>query len=174
MDLNWCPVCEQHIPLAWESSLYCSERCKKADAMASAQPSSLGGGAYPSFDFEPLGSNKKRNTSVAYTSPLSSPSLSGFQYPTTGNSNSHHFSPSATYPSPPTSPLTMYLDHKTTSGRMSPPLFSLGLPATSLSTTEMTATTVGGVVNGGYNHALRRMSNASQHSISSKKGGFFW
>ncbi|KAG0055177.1 hypothetical protein BGZ90_005799, partial [Linnemannia elongata] len=47
MDLNWCPVCEQHIPLAWESSLYCSDRCKKADALASQSTATGAAAGYP-------------------------------------------------------------------------------------------------------------------------------
>ncbi|KAF9348595.1 hypothetical protein BGX34_002388 [Mortierella sp. NVP85] len=104
MDLNWCPVCEQHIPLAWESSLYCSDRCKKADAMAT-HPAL--GYEYPA-DLQSFPRQKN--------SPTSSPTLTGFSPAATSN-----------YPSPPTSPMTSYAYNKTTaSGRISPPAFSLG------------------------------------------------
>ncbi|KAF8939586.1 hypothetical protein EDD21DRAFT_414345 [Dissophora ornata] len=102
MDLNWCPVCEQHIPLAWESSLYCSDRCKKADALAT-HPAL--GYAYPA-DLQSF--PRQKNSSY---SPLPSPTLAS--------------SPNA-YPSPPTSPMTNYVYN---SGRISPPAFTLGHPA---------------------------------------------
>ncbi|KAG0246030.1 hypothetical protein B0O80DRAFT_453573 [Mortierella sp. GBAus27b] len=113
MDLNWCPVCEQHIPLAWESSLYCSDRCKKADAMAS-HPAL--GYTYPA-DLQSF--PRQKNAS----SPTSSPTL------TSVNPAS-----SSAYPSPPTSPMTSYVYNKTTSGRISPPAFSLGHAAGSTTT----------------------------------------
>ncbi|KAF9898688.1 hypothetical protein BX616_003715 [Lobosporangium transversale] len=153
MDLNWCPVCEQHIPLAWESSLYCSERCKNADALAS---SSIGGypTEMPSFS---RGSQKKSmtsSTSPSY-SPLSSPSLIGINStPATTASNNM-------YPSPPTSPMGNYIYNKTSGhGRISPPLFTLDQPA----------------VTPAYDLQLRRKSTttvvAPQYAVPSKKGFF--
>ncbi|KAI1321835.1 hypothetical protein EDD11_000111 [Mortierella claussenii] len=146
MDLNWCPVCEQHIPLAWESSLYCSDRCKKADAMAS-HPAL--GYAYPA-DLQTF--PRQKNSSH---SPLSSPTLS---------------SSSTAYPSPPTSPMTNYIYNKTTtSGRISPPSFSLGHPAAG--------------AHNDYLEMRRRSATGPQYimtttttttSTANKKGGFFW
>ncbi|KAG9062678.1 hypothetical protein KI688_004982 [Linnemannia hyalina] len=148
MDLNWCPVCEQHIPLAWESSLYCSDRCKKADAMASHTDL---GYKYPA-DLQGFPRQKS-----ASSSPMSSPTLSGV------NSSSHN-----AYPSPPTSPMTNYLYNKTSSGRISPPSFSLGHPA----------------AHHGAEYAdLRRksatgpqytMTTTTTSTATNKKGGFFW
>ncbi|KAF9952028.1 hypothetical protein BGZ65_005588 [Modicella reniformis] len=109
MDLNWCPVCEQHIPLAWESSLYCSDRCKKADVMAS-HPAL--GYTYPA-DLQSF----PRQKNSAH-SPMSSPTLTSISPAS-----------SSAYPSPPTSPMTNYVYNKTSSGRISPPAFSLGHPA---------------------------------------------
>ncbi|GJJ74321.1 hypothetical protein EMPS_06679 [Entomortierella parvispora] len=149
MDLNWCPVCEQHIPLAWEASLYCSDRCKKADAMAT-HPTL--GYAYPA-DLQTFPRAK-----TAASSPLSSPTLTSFN------------SSSAVYPSPPTSPSTNYLYHKTTSGRISPPAFSLGHPATTTT-----------ISNQNYLDLRRKSSTGPQYSTNistttsnSKKGGYFW
>ncbi|KAF8976628.1 hypothetical protein BGZ46_008110 [Entomortierella lignicola] len=133
MDLNWCPVCEQHIPLAWESSLYCSDRCKKADAMAT-HPAL--GYSYPD-DLQTFPRQK--------SSPMSSPTLSSI------NSSSN------TYPSPPTSPMTNYIYNKTSSGRISPPSFSLG--------------------SNDYLEMRRRSPTGPQYmmttSTASKKGNFF-
>ncbi|KAG0003801.1 hypothetical protein BGZ79_011087 [Entomortierella chlamydospora] len=115
MDLNWCPVCEQHIPLAWESSLYCSERCKKADASRTAYPSEI-----QSF---PRNSQKNSFASPSF-SPLSSPSLAGYSSSTAAPTSS-------AYPSPPTSPMSNYVYNKTSNhGGISPPSFSLGQPVT--------------------------------------------
>ncbi|KAF9429654.1 hypothetical protein BGZ76_001153 [Entomortierella beljakovae] len=113
MDLNWCPVCEQHIPIAWESSLYCSDRCKKADASLSAYPSEA-----QSF------TRNNQRSSVSYASPsykpISSPSLTGY--------HSTSSAPNA-YPSPPTSPMSNYVYNKTSNHNgISPPSFSLGQP----------------------------------------------
>ncbi|KAF9021601.1 hypothetical protein BGZ52_001613 [Haplosporangium bisporale] len=117
MDLNWCPVCEQHIPLAWETSLYCSDRCKQADAMASSAQHGLNG----SFPAQMQSFSRQRN-SGSY-SPLSSPTLVGVKISS---------SASSVYPSPPTSPMSNYLYNKTSSGRISPPAFSLGAANTDL------------------------------------------
>ncbi|KAG0235029.1 hypothetical protein B0O80DRAFT_492370 [Mortierella sp. GBAus27b] len=121
MDLSWCPVCEQHIPIAWESSLYCSERCKKADAAASSH---TGLGAYPG-ELQSFPRNQRTSISSPSYSPLSSPSLLGVNstIPATAAST-------GAYPSPPTSPMSNYMYNKTSShGRISPPTFSLGQPA---------------------------------------------
>ncbi|KAF9091131.1 hypothetical protein BGX29_005314 [Mortierella sp. GBA35] len=151
MDLNWCPVCEQHIPLAWESSLYCSDRCKKADALAS-HPAL--GYAYPA-DLQTFPRQK--------TSPMSSPTLSSVN--STSNSNSN------AYPSPPTSPMTNYLYNKTSSGRISPPSFSLGHPAAHHA------------AGSDYLDMRRKSTTGPQYtmtttttttSTANKKGGFFW
>ncbi|KAF9107724.1 hypothetical protein BGX27_008633 [Mortierella sp. AM989] len=148
MDLNWCPVCEQHIPLAWESSLYCSERCKKADALAS-RPS------YPS-EMQSFSRNNQRS-SISYTSPsfspLSSPSLAGI--------NSSTKAAAGAYPSPPTSPMSNYVYNKTSNhGGISPPSFSLGQPVTP-----------------SYDLQLRRKSTTTisvpQYTMSATKKGFF-
>ncbi|KAG0327128.1 hypothetical protein BG004_002822 [Podila humilis] len=143
MDLNWCPVCEQHIPLAWESSLYCSDRCKQADAMStSMMPQELNN----VFSRQ----HHQQRNSVSY-SPMSSPTLVGVK---SSSSTSGH----SLYPSPPTSP-NGYLYNKTSSsGRISPPAFSLGggqdmLEFRRKSTISLTSTTTSG-------------SNA--------KKGFFW
>ncbi|KAF9920904.1 hypothetical protein FBU30_009131 [Linnemannia zychae] len=134
MDLNWCPVCEQHIPLAWESSLYCSDRCKKADALAS-HPAL--GYSYPA-DLQTFPRQKASN------SPMSSPTLSSV----------------SSYPSPPTSPMTNnYLYNKTTSGRISPPSFSLAAAEDS----RRKSTT-------GSQYTLTSTTNTA----TNKKGGFFW
>ncbi|KAG0285201.1 hypothetical protein BGZ96_010507 [Linnemannia gamsii] len=145
MDLNWCPVCEQHIPLAWESSLYCSDRCKKADAMAAHTGL---GYKYPD-DLQAF----PRQKSSATNSPMSSPTLS---------------SVNSTYPSPPTSPMTNnYLYNKTSSGRISPPSFSLGHPAANN-------------IHGAEYADLRRKSTTgpqytmTTNTATTKKGGFFW
>ncbi|KAF9384218.1 hypothetical protein CPB97_005846 [Podila verticillata] len=133
MDLNWCPVCEQHIPLAWETSLYCSDRCKQADAMASSAQHGLNG----SFPAQMQSFSRQRN-SASY-SPLSSPTLTGVK---TSSSSS------SVYPSPPTSPMSNYLYNKTSSGRISPPAFSLGAANTDMvefrrkSTVSMTTSTM--------------------------------
>ncbi|KAG9326985.1 hypothetical protein KVV02_006462 [Mortierella alpina] len=144
MDLNWCPVCEQHIPLAWESSLYCSDRCKKADALAS-HPAL--GYAYPA-DLQTFPRQKS-------ASPQSSPTLTSIN----PSSNA--------YPSPPTSPMTNYIYNKTSSGRISPPSFSLGHPAAQGSNDTL---------------EMRRKSTTGPHQYTmttssttvNKKGGFFW
>jgi len=88
---------------------------------------------------------------------MSSPTLSSV------NSSSHN-----TYPSPPTSPMTNYLYNKTSSGRISPPSFSLGHPA----------------AHHGAEYAdLRRksttgpqytMTTTTTSTATNKKGGFFW
>ncbi|KAG0227861.1 hypothetical protein BGW42_002552 [Actinomortierella wolfii] len=144
MDLNWCPVCEQHIPLAWESSLYCSDRCKKADALSS-HPAL--GYAYPA-DLQSF--PQKRSPSL---SPVSSPTLTSLS--TSNNA----------YPSPPTSP-NQYLYNKTSSThRISPPAFSLGNSAMvdlrRKSTTQL----------GNQGHS---MMIQSQGTTTSSKKGFFW
>ncbi|KAF9365548.1 hypothetical protein BGX34_009586 [Mortierella sp. NVP85] len=113
MDLSWCPVCEQHIPIAWESSLYCSERCKKADAASSSFSGQL-----QSFP------RNQRTSSPSY-SPLSSPSLLSV-----GSTIPAAAASTGAYPSPPTSPMSNYMYNKTSNhGRISPPTFSLGQPA---------------------------------------------
>ncbi|KAF9926788.1 hypothetical protein FBU30_003699 [Linnemannia zychae] len=150
MDLNWCPVCEQHIPLAWESSLYCSDRCKKADALAS-QSTATG---YPGQMDSLLGRNQRASISSPSYSPLSSPTLSGFQ------SNN-----SSVYPSPPTSPMNNYVYNKTSAhGRISPASFSLGQPAAP-------------ATGAGYDLELRRKSlttmAAPQYSMNVKKNNFW-
>ncbi|KAI1316127.1 hypothetical protein EDD11_010441 [Mortierella claussenii] len=126
MDLNWCPVCEQHIPLAWESSLYCSERCKKADALASSSAA-----GYPAQmpSFPRAHQRNSISLSSPPYSPLSSPSLMGVN---PAHSTSSATGVNSTYPSPPTSPMSNYVYNKTSGqGRISPPSFSLGQPATS-------------------------------------------
>ncbi|KAG0371317.1 hypothetical protein BC939DRAFT_457033 [Gamsiella multidivaricata] len=150
MDLNWCPVCEQHIPLAWESSLYCSDRCKKADAAASNS------GLYPAKM-----QSFSRNQRTSISSPLSSPSLGGVNSSTSATS---------TYPSPPTSPMSNYVYNNISAhGRISPPSFSLGQPASA---------TAGAA---GYDLQLRRKSATTiavpQYTTSTSaanKKGFFW
>ncbi|KAG0043788.1 hypothetical protein BGZ83_011017 [Gryganskiella cystojenkinii] len=153
MDLNWCPVCEQHIPLAWESSLYCSDRCKKADA-AATQPAL--GYAYPA-DLQTFPRNQQRKSisSPSY-SPLSSPTLTGVSGSAAG-----------AYPSPPTSPMSNYIYNKTSNqGKISPPSFSLGHPATT--------------VTGNFNYDLEMRRKSQQYSLTSSqnnnnnKKGFFW
>ncbi|KAF8937281.1 hypothetical protein EDD21DRAFT_383093 [Dissophora ornata] len=154
MDLNWCPVCEQHIPLAWESSLYCSDRCKKADALASTSQGL--GYAYPA-EMQSFSRNQRSPISSPSYSPLSSPSLVGFNSSTAAQSSS-----SNAYPSPPTSPMSNYVYNKTSGhGRVSPPSFSLGQPAA-------------------YDLQLRRKStttiSAPQYTMSTSsanKKGFF-
>ncbi|KAG0048037.1 hypothetical protein BGZ83_006944 [Gryganskiella cystojenkinii] len=144
MDLNWCPVCEQHIPLAWEASLYCSDRCKKADAMAT-HPAL--GYAYPA-DLQAF----PKNASGSY-SPLSSPTLTSYKSSTS----------SAVYPSPPTSPTTNYLYNKTSSsGRISPPAFSLG-PTAAHQDLRRKSTT-----------PQYLTSTTTTATTANKKGGFFW
>ncbi|KAF9352699.1 hypothetical protein BGX26_009509 [Mortierella sp. AD094] len=147
MDLNWCPVCEQHIPLAWESSLYCSDRCKKADASRTAYPSEI-----QSF------SRNNQRSSISFASPsfspLSSPSLAGYNSSTAASTSS-------AYPSPPTSPMSNYVYNKTSNhGGISPPSFSLGQPVTP-----------------SYDLQLRRKSTTTisvpQYSTTSSKKGFF-
>ncbi|KAF9351143.1 hypothetical protein BGX26_010786 [Mortierella sp. AD094] len=138
MDLNWCPVCEQHIPLAWESSLYCSDRCKKADAMAS-HPAL--GYSYPD-DLQTFPRQK--------SSPTSSPTL------TSVNSSTN------AYPSPPTSPMTNYIYNKTTSGRISPPSFSLGAGNNDFLEMSRKSTT-------GPQYTMTTTT-----STANKKGNFFW
>ncbi|KAF9984768.1 hypothetical protein BGZ65_012649 [Modicella reniformis] len=154
MDLNWCPVCEQHIPLAWESSLYCSERCKKADAIASSSHSGLS--AYPG-ELQSFPRNQ-RSLSPSY-SPLPSPSLMGVN-----STLSSAAASTSAYPSPPTSPMSNYMFNKTSGhGRISPPTFSLGQPST-------------------YDLQLHRKSTAMvavpqynmTGSSSANKKGFFW
>ncbi|KAF9198553.1 hypothetical protein BGZ49_000594 [Haplosporangium sp. Z 27] len=156
MDLNWCPVCEQHIPLAWESSLYCSERCKKADAVASSRS------AFPS-EMQSFSRSSERNSSSYASpsfSPMSSPLIgkSSHQYST----NTTTVSSSNTYPSPPTSPMSNYVYNKTSNhGGISPPSFSLGQPITP-----------------SYDLQLRRKSTTTisvpQYTMSSaSKKGFF-
>ncbi|KAG0084955.1 hypothetical protein BGZ93_006051 [Podila epicladia] len=152
MDLNWCPVCEQHIPLAWESSLYCSDRCKKADALAT-HPAL--GYSYPA-DLQSF-PHRKNST----YSPLSSPTLTSVNSSSSSSNNSIN-----TYPSPPTSPMTNYIYNKTSSGRISPPSFSLGHPA------------------GNDYLEMRRKSTGPQYTMSTStttsvsannaKKGFFW
>ncbi|KAG0364759.1 hypothetical protein BC939DRAFT_446376 [Gamsiella multidivaricata] len=139
MDLNWCPVCEQHIPLAWESSLYCSDRCKKADAMASHP--ALG------YTYPPDLQTFPRQKTSTY-SPLSSPTLTSVS------------SSAAAYSSPPTSPMTNYVYNKTSSGRISPPAFSLGHPADVESRRKSPA---------GPQYTM-----TTTMSTANKKGGFFW
>ncbi|KAF9317182.1 hypothetical protein BG003_001106 [Podila horticola] len=144
MDLNWCPVCEQHIPLAWESSLYCSDRCKQADAMASSAQHGLNG----NFPAQMQSFSRQRNS--VSCSPLSSPTLAGVK--------TSSASASGMYPSPPTSPMSSYLYNKTSSGRISPPPFSLGAANTDLL-------------------EFRRKSTVSMTTSvmsSSAKKGFFW
>ncbi|KAF9579907.1 hypothetical protein BGW38_003650 [Lunasporangiospora selenospora] len=151
MDLNWCPVCEQHIPVAWESSLYCSDRCRKADALAT-HPSL--GYSYPAD----LQSFPRNSSSSSSSSPLSSPTLTSIN--STG-----------TYPSPPTSPMTNYIYNKTSSGRISPPSFSLGHSAT---------TTANAQHNFDPLDMRRKSTTGPQYMMTSatnsasKKGGFFW
>jgi len=150
MDLNWCPVCEQHIPLAWEASLYCSDRCKKADAIAT-HPAL--GYAYPA-DLQTFPRSK-----TAANTPHSSPTLTSFN------------SSSAVYPSPPTSPTTNYLYNKTTSsGRISPPAFSLGHPAT----TTMISNQNYLDLRRKYTTGPHYSTNTSTTASNNKKGGFFW
>ncbi|KAG0203586.1 hypothetical protein BGX28_004189 [Mortierella sp. GBA30] len=91
------------------------------------------------------------------SSPQSSPTLTSIN------------SPSNAYPSPPTSPMSNYIYNKTSSGRISPPSFSLGHPAATAQ---------------GSNDflELRRKSTGPQQytmttstaSSANKKGGFFW
>ncbi|KAK3816858.1 MAG: hypothetical protein J3R72DRAFT_460898 [Linnemannia gamsii] len=154
MDLNWCPVCEQHIPLAWESSLYCSDRCKKADALASQPTTSAAAAGYPGQMMMMMESfpGRQQRSSIS-SSPLSSPTLSGIK-------STSSYSSSA-YPSPPTSPMSNYVYNNTSAhGRISPASFSLGQPATS-----------------GYDLELRRKSlttmAAPQYSMATKKGSFW-
>ncbi|KAG0329661.1 hypothetical protein BGZ99_000876 [Dissophora globulifera] len=126
MDLNWCPVCEQHIPVAWESSLYCSDRCKRADELTSQ--SGLGYTYPPEMQSFPRNSQGKTLSSPCY-SPLSSPSLMGLGSATSSTGASALPAITA-YPSPPTSPMSHYVYDKTSGqGRLSPSSFSLGQPA---------------------------------------------
>ncbi|GJJ78788.1 hypothetical protein EMPS_11147 [Entomortierella parvispora] len=155
MDLNWCPVCEQHIPLAWESSLYCSDRCKKADAIA--HPSL--GYAYPD-DLQTFPRNQQRK-SISLSSPLSSPTLTGM-----GSSTGLSSSGSA-YPSPPTSPMSNYVYNKTShQNKISPPSFSLGHSAVA--------------VTGNFNYDLEMRRKSQPYSLTTtgtnnnNKKGFFW
>ncbi|KAG0291877.1 hypothetical protein BGZ96_004779 [Linnemannia gamsii] len=156
MDLNWCPVCEQHIPLAWESSLYCSDRCKKADALGS-QSTATGAAAagYPGQMMDNFpGRNQRTSISSPSYSPLSSPTLAGL------NSTS-------LYPSPPTSPMSNYVYNNTSAyGRISPASFSLGQPAHAA-----------GATGAGYDLELRRKSlttmAAPQYSMNTKKSNFW-
>ncbi|KAG0374807.1 hypothetical protein BGX24_009907 [Mortierella sp. AD032] len=149
MDLNWCPVCEQHIPLAWESSLYCSDRCKKADALASHTGL---GYSYPAD----LQSFPRQKTT---TSPMSSPTLTSI------NSSS-------AYPSPPTSPMTSnYINNKTTpAGRISPPLFSLGHPAAA----HYQGADYNDFRRKSTTGPQYTMTTSTTTSTANKKGGFFW
>ncbi|KAF9022996.1 hypothetical protein CPC16_003398 [Podila verticillata] len=153
MDLNWCPVCEQHIPLAWESSLYCSDRCKKADALAT-HPGL--GYSYPAD----LQSFPHRKNSIY--SPLSSPTLTSVNSSSSSSSSTIN---NNTYPSPPTSPMTNYIYNKTTtSGRISPPSFSLGHPANDY--LEMRRKSTG---------PQYTMSTSTTTSVTANaKKGFFW
>ncbi|KAF8933391.1 hypothetical protein BGZ47_010885 [Haplosporangium gracile] len=158
MDLNWCPVCEQHIPLAWESSLYCSDRCKKADALASQSTATGAAARYPGqmmMDSFP-GRHQRTSVSSPSYSPLSSPTLAGLN--STGSSSG--------YPSPPTSPMSNYVYNTTSAyGRISPASFSLGQPAAA------------GATGAGYNLELRRKSlttmAAPQYSMITKKSNFW-
>ncbi|KAF9179096.1 hypothetical protein BGZ51_007173 [Haplosporangium sp. Z 767] len=151
MDLNWCPVCEQHIPLAWESSLYCSDRCKKADAMAS-HPAL--GYAYPD-DLQSF--PRQKNT------PMSSPTLTGVNSTMTSTST---MASSGAYPSPPTSPMTNYIYNKTAStGSISPPSFSLGHPAAgSAADIEMRRKSTAG----------RQYTMTTTAAATNKKSSFLW
>ncbi|KAG0341678.1 hypothetical protein BG000_008368 [Podila horticola] len=153
MDLNWCPVCEQHIPLAWESSLYCSDRCKKADALAT-HPAL--GYSYPAD----LQSFPHRKNSIY--SPLSSPTLTSVNSSSSSNAIINN---NNTYPSPPTSPMTNYIYNKTTtSGRISPPSFSLGHPASN-DYLEMRRKSTG---------PQYTMNTSTSVSANNAKKGFFW
>ncbi|KAF9902808.1 hypothetical protein EC991_004543 [Linnemannia zychae] len=152
MDLNWCPVCEQHIPLAWESSLYCSDRCKKADALASQTTATDAAAGYPGQMMMDAFPGRHQRSSIS-SSPLSSPILAGL-------SSTSPYSTS-TYPSPPISPSSNYVYNNTSAhGRISPASFSLGQPATS-----------------GYDLELRRKSlttmAAPQYSMAAKKSNFW-
>ncbi|KAG0205459.1 hypothetical protein BGX33_007895 [Mortierella sp. NVP41] len=150
MDLNWCPVCEQHIPLAWESSLYCSDRCKKADALASQSNTGSAAGYPGQMIMESFPRHQRSSISSPSHSPLSSPTLAGL------NSTS-------SYPSPPISLMSNYVYNTTSAyGRISPASFSLGQPA------------AGGA---GYDLELRRKSlttmAAPQYSMNTKKSNFW-
>ncbi|KAG0267270.1 hypothetical protein BG011_007681 [Mortierella polycephala] len=156
MDLNWCPVCEQHIPLAWESSLYCSERCKQADEHASSPAL---GYSYPAeMQSFPRNNNRRNSPIMSLSSPMSSPTLTAVS-PNSNNNNNN-----AAYPSPPTSPMSNYLYNKTSSsGRVSPPAFSLGHPAYDLELRRKSTTTI----------AAPQYMMPSTTSSSAKKG-LFW
>ncbi|KAF9431112.1 hypothetical protein BGZ94_008887 [Podila epigama] len=158
MDLNWCPVCEQHIPLAWESSLYCSDRCKKADALAT-HPAL--GYSYPA-DLQSF----PRQKNTAY-SPLSSPTLTSVNSMSGPPSSLHHSN--SAYPSPPTSPTTAsYMYNKTTApGRISPPSFSLGHPANSDNLEIRRKSTTGP-------QYMMQTSTTTTGAVNGAKKGFFW
>ncbi|KAF9957544.1 hypothetical protein BGZ72_001689 [Mortierella alpina] len=155
MDLNWCPVCEQHIPLAWESSLYCSERCKQADERAS--------NSFPAeMQSFPRSSNNGQRGSISSPmySPLSSPTLVGV--------NANSAAASSAYPSPPTSPMTNYIYNKTSAyGRVSPPAFSLGHSANyDLELRRKSTTTIAAP-----QYTMSTMT--SNNSLANKKGFFY-
>ncbi|KAG0332304.1 hypothetical protein BG004_001314 [Podila humilis] len=159
MDLNWCPVCEQHIPLAWESSLYCSDRCKKADALAS-HPAL--GYSYPA-DLQTF--PRQKNSTY---SPLSSPSLTSVNSTHANNNNN-----SSTYPSPPTSPMTNYIYNKTSSGRISPPSFSLGHSAAASNNNDYLEMRRKSTTGPQYLVNTTATTTATTTSSNAKKG-FFW
>ncbi|KAG0198368.1 hypothetical protein BGX28_008202 [Mortierella sp. GBA30] len=152
MDLNWCPVCEQHIPLAWESSLYCSERCKQADERAS--------NSFPAEmqSFPRAHGNQRGSISSPSFSPLSSPTLVGVNAISAANA----------YPSPPTSPMTNYIYNKTSAnGRVSPPAFSLGHSANyDLELRRKSTTTIAA--------PQYTMSAMTSSNSAANKKGCFW